>query len=271
MPDGNIAYLDLKQFEDAKVVRGGVLVVDPTTEPLEFRCTDAVRPTTLQRLLWGKRLDGHLAANLLGTPLIKSLSQEFSIIAVTNLDFLELRRTIEVPVVLLTRDSAIEFESPAPGPTGKTETVAGAPQERPRETGSGGVAETVLSNTSGRYEPIVLRCHPLHKDDLETVRLLLAPIFATHDVMEPFERVASALQMVHQEETVATLQTRTAIRYFATRGYGNIGLPRAADSVRLSPNPGHGTVRLCYSLACSGDWRQQFSVTVLQSPFLSQY
>jgi hypothetical protein len=202
MPDGNIAYLDLEQFEDAKAVRGGVIVVDPTTEPLEFRCTDAVRPTTLQRLLWGKRLDGHLAANLLGTPLIKSLSQKFSIIAVKNPDFLELRRTIELPVVLLTRDSAIEFESPgpAPAPTGKTEAVAGAAQERPRETASGGVAETVLSNTPGRYEPIVLRCHPLHKDDLETVRLLLAPVFATHDVMEPFERVSAALQMVHQEQ-----------------------------------------------------------------------
>lgn len=200
MPDGNIAYLDLEQFEDAKAIRGGVIVVDPTTEPLEFRCTDAVRPTTLQRLLWGKRLDGHLAANLLGTPLIKSLSQKFSIIAVRNPDFLELRRTTELPVVLLTRDSAIEFESPGPppGPTGKTEAVTEAPHESPPGTGSGG--ETVLSNTSGRYEPIVIRCHPLHKDDLETVRLHLAPIFAAHDVMEPFERVTSALQMVHQEQ-----------------------------------------------------------------------
>lgn len=54
---------------------------------------------------------------------------------------------------------------------------------------------------------------------------------------------------------------------FCPMGYGNLGLPRAADSARSSPNPGHGTLRLCYSLACSGDWHQQFSVTVLQSPF----
>ena len=202
MPDGNIAYLDLKEFEEAKAVRGGALVVDPTTEPLEFRCTDAVRPTKLQRLLWGKRLDGHLAANLLGTPLIKNLGQEFSIIAIRNPDFLELRKTIEVPIVLLTRDSAIEFDPPAPplGQPDKTEVGAVAAQERPSETGPGAVPETVLSNTSGQYEPIVLRCHPMHKDDLEIVRPLLAPIFATHDVMEPFERVATALEMVHQEQ-----------------------------------------------------------------------
>ena len=206
MPDGNIAYLDLEQFEDAKAVRGGALVVDPTTEPLEFRCTDAVRPTRLQRLLWGKRLDGHIAANLIGAPLIKSLSQKFSLVAVKNPDFLELRTTIEIPVVLLTRDSGIDFEStgsaPSPKPSPKGGEGGGSVErpENSHQAEQDRVAETSLSNTSGRFEPIVLRCHPLHKDDLETVRTLLAPVFATHDVMEPFERIATALQMIHQEQ-----------------------------------------------------------------------
>ncbi|KPJ75366.1 MAG: hypothetical protein AMS14_03700 [Planctomycetes bacterium DG_20] len=80
MSEVNIVYLDLLAFDGDKILRGGALVTDPSTEPLEFRCTSAVRPTALQRILWGARLDGHVAANLIGLPLLRKISQEYGLV-----------------------------------------------------------------------------------------------------------------------------------------------------------------------------------------------
>ncbi|MBE3068983.1 MAG: hypothetical protein IMZ66_01975, partial [Planctomycetes bacterium] len=154
----NTVYLDLGTFEDGKALRGGALVVDPSTEPLEFRCTDAVRPTNLQRVLWGKRLDGHIAVNLMAVPLLRAITQKYSLVVAQGAQFSELRACWETPVVVLVRGSAVEFANP-PGaaPDGPHEGKAN-PEDVP---------ELPITNTAGRFEPIIIRCHPRHPEDME--------------------------------------------------------------------------------------------------------
>ena len=54
-----ILFMDTIPSENEKL-RGGAVLTDIRTEPIEFRCTDTVSPNRLQRTLWGKRLRGHL-------------------------------------------------------------------------------------------------------------------------------------------------------------------------------------------------------------------
>lgn len=199
MVDQNLLYIDLAAFEEGKVLRGGALVVGAGTEPLEFRCTDAVRPTKLQKVLWGARMDGYVATELFGKPLIRATRQKYSLVVVRNRDMLDLRPELEVTVVHLSRDASIEFEPPRRDaedeePTGQGEDAGG-------DEGADETANPLLATPSGRFEPVVLRCHEGYPDDMREARRVLRPIFAARDVMEPFERVGTALQMVHEQRS----------------------------------------------------------------------
>jgi len=196
MTEMNIVYLDLGTFDEDRVLRGGALVTDPSTEPLEFRCTSAVRPTTLQRILWGARLDGHVAANLIGLPLLRKISQEYGLVVVKKSDFLEVRLGIEQPVILMLRDSEIEFDPPD---TRTNKDWAQDLDEGRDQADIRGESEAVLANPAGKFEPVVLQCHPRFPNDRSKARETLAPIFGQRDVFEPFSRIAEALDTVHEQ------------------------------------------------------------------------
>lgn len=197
MSDVNVVYLHSAAFDENKTLRGGALVTDPTTEPLEFRCTDAVRPTTLQRILWGTRLEGHIAANLIGLPLLRKTSQDYGLVIVKSADFLEVRMSIEQPVILILRDSEIDFEPPDTRTNAEwaRDMAEGRDQEDIRAE-----SEAVLGNPRGKFEPVVLQCHPGFSNDREKAREILAPIFKQRDLLEPFDRITAALEMVHEQD-----------------------------------------------------------------------
>lgn len=71
-----LAFLSRASFDNGLVSHGGILVTDGETKPLEFRCTSPIRPSSLQKVLYGKTLDGHMALELIGLPLIKRLSEK---------------------------------------------------------------------------------------------------------------------------------------------------------------------------------------------------
>jgi len=196
MPEANIVYLDSGTFDEDRVLRGGALVVNSTTEPIEFRCTSAVRPTALQRILWGARLDGHVAANLIGLPLLRKITQEYGLVVVKNPGFLEVRSSIEQPVILMLRDSAIEFDPPDRRTNDEwaQDLAEGRDQADIRAE-----SEAVLTNPAGKFEPVILQCHLGFPNDTSKARETLAPIFGQRDVFEPFARIASALEAVHQQ------------------------------------------------------------------------
>ncbi|HET6428738.1 MAG TPA: hypothetical protein VFJ30_10035, partial [Phycisphaerae bacterium] len=110
MATDRMVFLSTAEFEDGQVLRGGALVTDISTEPFEFRCTSPVRPTTLQRILWGARLSAHIRANLIGTPLLRSLQQKYGLVVVTEHEFLELREAFDVPLVIVSAHEGIDFE-----------------------------------------------------------------------------------------------------------------------------------------------------------------
>ena len=204
MPDVNILYVDSLEFEDGKCLRGGALVVSQTTEPLEFRCTSAVRPTNLQKILWGDSLGAHIAANLVGVPLMRAIKQKFSLVVVKTPEFLDMRENCDIPVVRLVRGLDLSYsEADEEGPATDGGITVDSDSAHSGEDAGAPEEEQTLQNPSGRFEPVVIQCGPGHADDMKAAREVLAPVFARRDVMEPFERVATALEAVHTEEANA--------------------------------------------------------------------
>lgn len=171
-----LMYLAARRFESEKAIRGAFLLTDIETKPIEFRCTNPIRPSQLQTMLYGDILQRHIFVELIGEPLVQSVKEKPDIILVVESDFLHLRTKIDIPIVLLTKDEQIV-------------TVDGSQNEFQQ-----------LNSSSGRFEPIVLSTHGDFPNDKAQTRELLGDIFNKHDLIEPFSRISSALEQVHVQK-----------------------------------------------------------------------
>jgi hypothetical protein len=93
------AFLDLATFDDGAVIRGGCLVTDGDTHPLEFRVSGAIQPTSMQRILFGDALREYICIDLVGLPMLEALEGKPDLILVRDPEFLKLRPKIETPVL----------------------------------------------------------------------------------------------------------------------------------------------------------------------------
>lgn len=94
-----LAFLDLATFEEGAAIRGGCLVTDAMTRPLEFRVSGAIRPTSLQKVLYGDTLHEYICNDLIGVPMLQSVESKLDLILVRDAEFLKLRPQAEVPVL----------------------------------------------------------------------------------------------------------------------------------------------------------------------------
>ncbi|MDK1032312.1 MAG: hypothetical protein QGD94_09925, partial [Planctomycetia bacterium] len=178
MNDKLFAYIDIQEFENGQSIHGAALVTDAATDPVEFRCTSAIRPTLLQKTLWGKRLAEHIASHLVARPLLHALSNPVALIIVRKPEFVELRAFVETPLVQLLRNEELA--------------------KALRVTSTDG-DDDMLESAGGQFEPIVLKTHREHRDDLKVAREMLTETFRLQNVLEPFERAKNALEMIHQQ------------------------------------------------------------------------
>jgi hypothetical protein len=100
--DTKFAFLDIAVFDEGGAIRGGCLVTDANTHPLEFRVSGAIRPTNLQKILYGDSLNEYIRNDLLGLPMIQALDNKPNLVLVREVDFLKLRPRVDVPVIWVT-------------------------------------------------------------------------------------------------------------------------------------------------------------------------
>ena len=106
MSDQNLAFLDLGILENGAVFRGGCLVTDIHTNPQEFRCTAAIRPSELQKILYGKKLREYVCTELIGRPLLEKLRLKPTLVLVRLGEFANLRPTVERPIIMVEKVSS---------------------------------------------------------------------------------------------------------------------------------------------------------------------
>jgi hypothetical protein len=75
------------------------LVTDEDTHPLEFRVSGAIRPTSLQKILYGDTLNEYVSNDLIGLPMIQALENKPDLVLVREAEFLKLRPKMEMPVL----------------------------------------------------------------------------------------------------------------------------------------------------------------------------
>jgi hypothetical protein len=174
-PELRLLFLSSQRFEDGKAIRGAFLLTDQTTKPLEFRCTNPIRPTQLQTILYGSSLQEHVMVQLIGLPLLNSVKDKLHLILVNDANFLKAREKVSTPMVRISREGAVAISA----------------DKDP--------AQRLLVSKSGRFDPITLAPHPKFDGDREHAKALLVEVFNSYDLLEPFSRIAKALEQVHAQ------------------------------------------------------------------------
>lgn len=100
-----LMFLTSRKFESNNAVRGAFLLTDAETKPLEFRCTNPIRPTQLQKMLYGDILEQYILVELIGQPLVKTVKDEPDLILVSDFSFLDLEQKSTFPLSKLLRRS----------------------------------------------------------------------------------------------------------------------------------------------------------------------
>ena len=163
--EARLAFIDISVFDDGSI-RGGVLVTDLETRPYEFRVTTPVKPTPMQRVLYGKTLPEYVYGELISFPLVRAVKEKISLAIVKNENLLIMRPKLSIPVVLIfTKTDGIT--------TGQTAETIGA---------------------------FAFRAHPAYAGEGDWANTLLTDLIARHDPFEPFSRLKTAMDEVHKQK-----------------------------------------------------------------------
>lgn len=88
MEDKKLAYMMTKQVASGGYM-GAVLVCDTKGFPLEFRYTEPIIPTKIQKVLYGNNLEKYLKVDVIIDSLLKVLSSNYDLLLVSDETLLE--------------------------------------------------------------------------------------------------------------------------------------------------------------------------------------
>lgn len=177
-----IGFIDSAYLDDGSCIRGGILITDEGTKPLAFHATDAIRPTGLQKTLYGDVLETHILTQLIGIPLLKAVQVKPLLCLVNNKLFLEMRPRVETPILWIARHGDSDAHLPAVYRSVEAD------------------AQQLITSSVGTFEPVLLVPHKDYDVDRSSFRDMLAEVFRYRDLVEPFERIRTALEEFHKHE-----------------------------------------------------------------------
>jgi hypothetical protein len=165
------------QADEGGTYVGGLMVTDTSGLPVDFRFTDPVTPTRLQRALYGGVLDRYLRAEVVLRTLIGALDQPPTLLVVDDASLLD------EPVDLCPLAFVGPSQSESLGHVG---------------TRSGQAPRTFLLQASDSGGPLRVTLPTESEDEAMVVDTLLA-LGERMDVLEPMERVREALAVIVAE------------------------------------------------------------------------
>lgn len=176
-----LGFMSFRESQDPPSYVGAILVTNEYGVPVEFRCTYPIKPTPIQKPLYGDALEPYMGLELCSKPLLASLDHSPSIVVVDREFLLDLQSSSSCPVVFIARaGEAIEVE---------TSTGPGRRWIRRR-----------LSSPSGRFQPIDIQMSEEWSEELDAIRPKVEDIFARLDLLEPFDRIAQALEVLAAQD-----------------------------------------------------------------------
>ena len=175
-----VAFLSLIKNKSETNYMGAVLVTDFFGVPMEFRCTHPVKPTEIQKQLYGSTLDRYIGVELCGKPLLGALQRTTQLIIVSSQLLLAVREGSQSPVLLVRR-------------AGEVLNVLGSDGATPQEM--------KIDVKNRGFESITVRVHESFPADMDESKKLIGELIQNVDPLEPFDRIAKAVEALSKQDS----------------------------------------------------------------------
>lgn len=177
----NLGYVLVDGAEG--VFRGAVLVTDFRGIPADFRYTDPIRPSRIEKILYGSALDVYLKEELILESIVGAVEVQPLLWVCRDADLLEpLARIAKAKAVLL-------------APTSRTPLDATGDMEKQNDPGS----YLIQADSVSAPLRISLPLPKSKEEEAKAVSAMLVEAAATMDLLEPFSRMGKALAALGEE------------------------------------------------------------------------
>ena len=175
-----IGYITVETREN--YFRGAALVTDPRGIPADFRYTDPVRPTKLERILYGGALDIYLREEVILENLLNAIEAKPSLWLVEEDELIvPVQKTSRLPVIAIQQTQRSPLEQ-----SGHYEP-----------TGERGVFIFQADNISA---PLRLTVSEENISQIAQFAQNLAQTAENMELLEPFSRMSKAIEAVEAEQ-----------------------------------------------------------------------
>jgi len=180
--EAKIGYILANEISDDTFM-GGLLVTDQKGFPLEFRYTDPVSPSGLQKIIYGHALDRYLIVEVISRSLIESVADKPDIFITNSKLILELNELLGAPLISIQEGN----ESPFPelGHVSKLDNGDILMQIHP----SGSPAHITFAGD---------------ENDFDRIQPILAGVGSEMDLLEPIKRINEALNEIIKKSDIFT-------------------------------------------------------------------
>lgn len=189
-----LAFLSLCETLSHDGYMGAVLVTNEYGIPQEFRCTYPVRPTMVQKALYGSMLETYIGVQICGLPLLKSLKISPDLILVKQEFLLNLRKFLEYPTVCIYRAGEV-IAINTPEDKNLSDSIYSILQDK-----SQSLIKERIESPSGRFQPIIMLSSPLFDGDSLKAREIIENASLYVDPLEPFERINKAIEIIAKQD-----------------------------------------------------------------------
>lgn len=97
----SLGYLSWRHSPETRHYTGGLLVVSEEGFPREFRCTEPVRATSVQSILYGDSLRQYVLSTLIGGNLWQALQRRPPVLLINDRELWCVEEGIEAPIGLV--------------------------------------------------------------------------------------------------------------------------------------------------------------------------
>ncbi|MDR2529678.1 MAG: hypothetical protein LBD04_11810 [Synergistaceae bacterium] len=180
MTNGSLGYIAVDGAEG--LFRGASLVVDLRGIPMDFRYTDPIRPTRLERILYGSALETYLREELILDSLIGAVEVKPMIWVCRQPDLL-------LPIRNIAKNKSLFLAPTNRSPMNATGNMENA--------GENGVYMVQADSVSAPLR--VAFPENTREDEVKQAVTLLVEAAKTMELLEPFGRVQKALASLGEE------------------------------------------------------------------------
>lgn len=176
-----IAFYSLFETKNLDGYLGAVLITDINGIPREFRCSHPVKPTGIQKTLYGHHLLSFVGITVCGSPLFKAIKSPPSLIVVDNYELLPLRNWLGIPVVHVRR--------------------AGEGVDIELQGNKNNLVSSRIDLSLNQYQSIVVSVHYEYKEDGQVAAEVFQNPLLKLDPCEPFQRIANAINLLREKDS----------------------------------------------------------------------